>query len=307
MTITENFRVEAPLTDGQLLDPSRAHVVFGSPDGERNEAVNVALAAGARISLATHGGKEVHPGNAYNADPVQVEPGEEVIFFECNIPGLTPSRRADHHFPGDAGYDVPAAGDGYLRGSPLGQLATLFGVELTPRQKAVAANDHHLRIAVLGLCNGVSTEQSLAAKYEDIAMKNGWDVSVIEKTVDGYHETVETAPRITIGDSEVLDLRHLYLGYTNSIEYLSLQVAIIQAGEAGILCTQDEEDAPIKLSLCGGTPELTRIFKEEWAPDNGLDGVYGCPVREYAGGYDRSSYEIATAARHLLGLATKTE
>lgn len=52
--------------------------------------------------------KRCHPGNAYQADPVELYNDTELIFVECDIPSIDHDhvKRIDHHRPGDYGYGM---------------------------------------------------------------------------------------------------------------------------------------------------------------------------------------------------------
>lgn len=64
-----------------------------------------------------------------------------------------------------------------------------------------------------------------------------------------------------------------------------LPEAAAQEGVA-YLATVTDRDGREKVILGGcTTPEMVRAFMREWAPAQGLTGVYGDPARGFAGGY----------------------
>jgi hypothetical protein len=44
-------------------------------------------------------------------------------------------------------------------------------------------------------------------------------------------------------------------------------------------------DGRVKVVCQSGTPEQIRAFMQVWGPEHGLTGIYGDPMRGFAGGY----------------------
>ena len=107
------------------------------------------------------------PSRAYQATGITGEPldlSRPLRLVECQVEGQDAAFRADHHRPGDPGFDAPPAE--YWRGSSLGQVATHLGVEPTPALRLVAAADHCLAAAYRGACPDVDPDALMRWRAE---------------------------------------------------------------------------------------------------------------------------------------------
>jgi len=119
--------------------------ILGAPDPEMAAIESLLTSAGQRIAYALDPeGKRVHPGNAYAAlMPIEVsrhlddDGGHAVVLVECCDAAARGTKldprifRADHHRPGDPGYDKQPAE--FLSGSSLGQvIARLAALDALP-------------------------------------------------------------------------------------------------------------------------------------------------------------------------------
>ncbi|HEX3640087.1 MAG TPA: hypothetical protein VHV10_02230 [Ktedonobacteraceae bacterium] len=257
--------------------------LLGANDPEMRRIEEILRENGHEVRYAEKDGKRCHPGNAYQCDPV-----ESAILVECASAGVK-NAQIDHHRPGDTGYGLPA--NEFWEASSLGQLwrfLQLEGIAVSPSQDdlILAAMDHSPAGAIRGECPGVSAQEVLERKIQEIAQGTKYDAWEVRNKVGYYLVRLMDAPPIQIGQSVISDLRSEYLGEGYSINLLSAQVAALADGYTVLLRHRDAAGKPEKWSISGhATPELIEAFKSEWAPAQGLIGIYGVPNRGYAGGY----------------------
>jgi len=262
--------------------------ILGAIDPEMNRIEAILREQGASIVHVAVGGRRVHPGNAYVADPVEVPTGATPVWVECRSAGWTPAGGGvviDHHREGDLGFSMPASE--YWRASSIGQLYALMGLgEPSPDDLALAAMDHAFAGAVRGECPGVTPEAVLAVKYREIATGTRSTEAEVMGSVAHFGGLIEAAPAVTIGTQSLRDLRGEYLGEGYSLALLTAQVATTVAGEGVILRHRDFAAGAEKWSLSGEIlPKTVIQFQQVWAPAQGLEKIYGVPARGYAGGY----------------------
>src|SRR5215216_1970603 len=112
--------------------------VLGAQDPEMREIEKSVARAGASFVHAARDGVRVWPRNAYEANGVVLAgpggvraallpPQAPAVFVECNVVGVEPVLRVDHHNPGDAGYDKSP--ERYMEGSSLGQVLRVVEIE----------------------------------------------------------------------------------------------------------------------------------------------------------------------------------
>lgn len=236
---------------------------------------------------ATKDGKPVHPGNAYQADPVDMGKFDTLVCVECRPATLPDGAKVivvDHHRPGDPGYEMGSSQ--FWEASSLGQLYKLLGLTPTNEDLALAAMDHCFPAAIRGECPGVSPEQVLAVKVAEVANGTKSNEDDVRAKVADYKTLLHRAPEITIGTQVVKDLRGVYLGEGYTLDLLAAQIAATINRCTAVLRHRDRADAPEKNSITGNTePATVEAFMREWAPSQGLVRVYGVPDRGYAGGY----------------------
>lgn len=269
-----------------MLIQSNYFFLLGASDPEMNRIAELMKLLGIDHANAMGDGRPVHAGNAYRAQ-MPATPWQNhhtLVFVECDIPGITPDIRIDHHNPGDPGYALPA--QEYFRASSLGQFFTLM--QLTPSHKdhVLAAMDHCYSDAVRGLCPGVSRD-------EVRTMRLGHLYKQLRQMLGDYAQLLAEAPRITIGSQEVaLFPEDLGVGY--SFHYLVAQFVAVDTETPVLLLSRQETDGLLRLHLCGAelTKETIRTFMDEWAPKHDLVDIYGVEVRKYAGGYLQGSFNL---------------
>lgn len=131
--------------------------VLGAQDPEMDEIENLLRSRGEEVVYAEPmtADRRVRPGEL--ASPWRIKYGRpvpdlyvlvEVVLDTSEDDLCAKVVRIDHHAPGDPGFGRPAAEA--IEASSLGQVARMLGVELTPRQRVVAACDHNLRGAYAG-------------------------------------------------------------------------------------------------------------------------------------------------------------
>lgn len=231
-------------------------------------------------------GSRVDGRTAYGAQATVPE-GMLPIFIESSVPGVEPLARIDHHREGDPGYDLPPARS--LEASSIGQLFKMLGIEPPHDVVVLAAMDHSFAAAASGEVPGVAPEEVIDLKIAEIAKATGAAADEVRDLVGNYSVLVDKAASLNLGpddDMLVQDLREFPLDAGYSLSYLTLQVAIVQAGQAALIRARDSAGGPDKIMLTGRvSEELAKTFMRDWAPAQGLVNVYGVPRRGYAAGY----------------------
>ncbi|MBI2108691.1 MAG: hypothetical protein HYT93_00720 [Parcubacteria group bacterium] len=258
--------------------------VLGAHDPEMVRIIALLEGAGKNFIYAKKDGERVRSGTAYEANNKDEIPDTvRVIFVECEVAGVMPSFRIDHHRPGDPGYDKRP--EEYLLGSSLGQLCAYLERTPTEEDTVIAAMDHCFHAAVKGLCPGVSPSAVLKMKIEKIAEGYNCSTKEVEKEIRRFQEIISTSETILIGDQSVHDvIGSLGVGYT--LQLLTALTAATIERKAVLLHAFDTKGGPEKLILGGDVHEKTvRYFMQIWAPANSLEKIFGTPSRGYAGGY----------------------
>lgn len=264
--------------------------ILGVDDTEMREIEKVLQKQGKEYQYAMSGGRRVHPGNAYKADPIDID--GEAVLVECEPSGIRDFIRIDHHRPGDPGYGLPASE--FWQASSLGQLWEMLGMHPSKWELSIhnamilAAMDHCPAHAIRGECPGVSAQEVLDRKIQEVAKGTNHDVWEVREKVSLYSELIDQSPFLSVSmeGGMLIDLRSEYLGEGYSVELLAAQVAALAGGHAVLLRHRDAAGKPEKWSISGhASPEVVEGFMKFWAPAQGLTGIYGVPTRGYAGGY----------------------
>ena len=251
-------------------------------------------------------GQRVTPATAYAAvgasgDDLNVD---NIAFVECEVAGITPIARCDHHRPGDFGYGRPPAD--YWEASSVGQVAALldnnngwdiansYGVEIL----MVAAADHCLAAAYAGQCYGVNPQELAEFRIYQRAKFQKRDVAELHADMERALRQLEYAPRVFLSDTNgcwdngsgwcethgqtadrcgaIADLRGTFVP--------ELREAALIARLPGYLASVTEPGGRQKVVISADESNV-RAFMGGWAAQNGLTEIYGNPVRGYAGGY----------------------
>ncbi|SRR5216684_1223921 len=262
--------------------------ILGADDPEMREIERILIWDKRQFQYAMKDGKRVHPGNAYEADRVEF-PGD-VVLIECQPISIHVDGKVfviDHHRPGDPGYN--ASPKDFWHASSLGQLADFLGVAMevgSHENVVLAAMDHAPAAAIRGECPGVSAQEVVDRKVAEIAKASKYSEDEVRGRIESFQLWAVDAPTLAIGGQSLVDLRDTDTGEGYSLDYLSAQVAALAGGYAVLLLTHDRGDSRPKWTVAGhATPAVIEAFKNEWAPAQGLVGIYGVPSRGYAGGY----------------------
>jgi len=245
-------------------------------------------------------GDRVIPSSAYGQTSISeyknnYEPiweNTDVYLVECGNPGLPSSCNSitviDHHHPGDSGYGKPPSK--YWEASSIGQVYSVITSDqpeeeyLMPEEEylMIAAADHCLAAAYAGQCQDIDPMRLWC--WRIIQRADFQDRSYSEVRSDSEHAFwyVLHAPKINLGGVEVADLRATFVP--------ELPEAACYLG-VGYLSAVIDRDGRQKVVI-GGCGEGTQpgkspveTFLQEWGPAQGLTGLYGDPVRGFAGGY----------------------
>lgn len=262
--------------------------VLGADDPEMREIEKILNSQRQFYVYAMKDGKRVHAGNAYTAEPLNLYKNR-IVLIECEpvqLPHNSEIIRIDHHRPNDFGYDLPPSE--YWEASSIGQLWRLLHISGKPLQeyKILAAMDHCPAAAIRGECPGVTQDEIIERKVKEISLSTGCTVQSVYRQIDIITLELQNAPIIRIQDCLIRDMRSRDNGVGYSFDLLTTQLAVLAGGFAAILLNRDEENGMKKLTLMGHvSPECVQRFRNGWAREQGLVGIYGCPDRGYAGGY----------------------
>lgn len=262
--------------------------LLGATDPEMRRIEALLEQLGIPFAIATYGGVRVHPGNAYQADPMDVLPDLQIIYVECE-PRILPEGRTfiriDHHRPGDPGYDLMP--DMFWHAASLGQLWKLFSADVTPLPDdlILAALDHCPGAALRGECSSVAPDAVLERKLIEIASATNTSLEEVRTRIAQRSVGLLEAPILYFHDQPVIDLRAEYLGEGYNLDLLVTKTAALAGGHAVLLRHRDHLGGLEKWSLSGhASPRLIEDFLA-WAISQGLVDIYGVPSRGYAGGY----------------------
>jgi hypothetical protein len=263
--------------------------VLGADDPEMRAIENILNENNLPFGYAMIENKRCHSGNAYLANnisgivlPHALNKEFNLVYIECQLQTIKPSFVIDHHREGDPGYDSTYLD--YWNGSSIGQLCSFLNIKKTHKLSVIAALDHCYSHAVRGLCPEVSDSDVRVLKYEEISKHHDITLETLYKIIHSFKMKLEKSNQIFLEDQMVYDLRYLDFSEIYSIGYLILQCALYEEGAVGLI--QLPEDNSTKVILSGIiSPETVRFFKNNWAPKNNLENIYGVPERGYAGGY----------------------
>jgi hypothetical protein len=258
------------------------HFVLGAIDPEMREIARVLDAHGYAVGWAAVGRQRCSSATAYDADAVvQMERGRQqkqlvlphqaLVFVECTVKSLVPALRVDHHHPGDPGFDC--APQDYLRGSSLGQVLALMGVEPDPTQRLLAAADHCLTAAYQGECPGVDPDELLFLRASWQAKMSYRPFGQVISSILGAACLVKERYDPDAGAAVFLD---------PTLNVPDLPEGAARAGRA-VRYRSLELGGVVKEMLKGATPEAISSFMEEHQTLGRR--VYGNPYRGYAGAY----------------------
>lgn len=264
-------------------------VILGAGDPEMAAIADACDKLGIRtLQAATADGVACRPGNAYTADGFVeggIQTDDYVISVECVVVGLTPNFCADHHNPGDRGYGRPpeefwsASSIGQVfnhlleGGIPLDYLEDAFG----PERMLIAASDHCPSHAFLGRCPGIDVTALKAMRARNSASFNKMSEAEWLSVVDSAIEQLRQLPVAVAGGGEYR-VSTVDIPLLNHAQLIAgIPVQYVMAGNA--------RDPRCKVGLLGGEPEMIAAWMAEKRESGELVGVYGDPVRGYAGGY----------------------
>lgn len=278
--------------------------ILGAPDPEMNAIETVLRELKAHVVYAAvikaEGIVRCHSGNAYSIDAV-IDGEEEMsppsftqtpVWVEC-FPAKTvypgsPHCRIDHHNPGDWGHGRPAAQ--FWEASSIGQLwyylqgwgfgpAFLDSLKGFKNKYYTAAGDHCPAHAFKGRCPGVDPRKLFELRAEQSAAFNKMEPGVWKAAVLAAVEQLEQAPTFRFGGEDVAIMEE---------EIPLLNHASLVAGKpVQYRMKGSARDPRTKIGLLGGDAMCVKEWMEYASSINGLQlvGVYGDPVRGYAGGY----------------------
>jgi hypothetical protein len=255
--------------------------VLGAADAESAEIARVLRDAGeTAVEAARADGGRVVGGEAYRADRRRtlagVPPGLKLVRVECEFSdGADPPGTivADHHRPGDPGFDRPPGE--FLEASSLGQVLRLLGREPTSEQRLTAAADHCLAAAYGGRCPGIDPVELRRHRIRVRARSSGRTEDEVRTALGAAAAALLAAGWVEIG-ARFRDMRP------------AGHVALLP--EAGTLLGEPYvaevfERARRKVVASSPEPAAIAAFLRAAPGSLGLIELYGSPERGFAGGY----------------------
>lgn len=264
----------------------------------RNNGYKVAFACG-------QNGDRVHYGAAYpsrTAEGPSNKPYVWQVWIECapahggkltlasmDIPFI------DHHYPGDPGYECGPAD--YWKGSSVGQLHIMLGLEGTHEAHVIAAIDHCINAAYRGECVLKSTGEVIAPdeilnrQLMGMCLHTGRPIELLKETLETWRKRLRdntpTPHRTRAGIQHVHEFVHRTI--TEFWEYLCAREAALIERVCAVVITKFHEpecDPELKLNIVG---HPSADFIERFLAGSELYPTvinrYGSPARGYGGGY----------------------
>lgn len=303
--------------------------ILGAADPEMEAIEKLLAGAGEAFIYATSSGGRVHPANAYQADPIDLDPEVcEIYLVECQVAVVLPITVVDHHRPGDLGFGLPP--EEFLAASSIGQVLRALGIEATKDHLLTAAADHCLGAAYRGECPGVDPDELMRWRAEGRAKFQGRSVDELLADVEQTMRALFKARQIVLaprsghcgvgncgcgdgsygsGDPNASTRRGNGDCYCDCVDCRDATEAVVvydmcreppwpELPEAATRCGLGYISGPLigpdgkKKYTCSGSFDQVEAFMKYWAPTNGLVGIYGDPARGFAGGYDENSTPI---------------
>lgn len=248
----------------------------------------------------------------------------EIITIECSSGRQKRvAHTIDHHHLGDPGYGLPPYR--FLEGSSIGQVVSLmsrlglipwekhrrhdyaidtgslsygepggwevvtdghrqpegshYWASLIPQEIVFTASaDHCLGAAYRGECPGVEPEDLMQWRVESRAAFQCRSVQDVLADVSAAREALRRAPEVTLnGFLTAKDLRGQHVP--------ELPEASARESTCFVATGLRGRDGRTKIVCQSGSPAQILAFMEEWAPKQGIIGIYGDPERGFAGGY----------------------
>lgn len=253
--------------------------ILGAPDPEMRAIEAVLRAQDLPYGYAAIAAERVQASQAYDADNVIAQEtgraavgllDRDLVFVESRVQGLSAARVIDHHHPGDPGFGVPP--ERYVEGASLGQLLAFLGLQPTQEQLVICAGDHCLSHAYRGACPGVTPEDLATWRAKDRAEFQGLTLEEIEGRIEAAVQVLRQTSKVEIAGQPVAWVEDAYVP--------EVREASARFGIPVMFIARDRRGRR-KACIRGAEPEVIA----EWMATCGLDGVYGDPVRGYAGGY----------------------
>jgi hypothetical protein len=256
--------------------------VLGAADPEMNAIHGLLTITNETFTYAMKFGKRVNSFNAYKADQINAI-AKQYIFVECSakLPDtIYTTLKIDHHHEGDPGYAMHPSN--YMLGSSLGQVLLTLGlsgkfISINDNIQMTAAADHCLYAAYQGQCPGVDPEKLKEWRMKSRSEYQNRSINSIRADVFKAKEAFKTTSFIQFKgtDSKWYDV---YLFETTMPE---LPEAAAQLGKAFTTTLQSgHKRKEVLMSAPAPLVEAWMLHKQHI-----LKGVYGCPMRGYAGGY----------------------
>lgn len=254
--------------------------------------------------------RRVAPSETYTATlPDGAPPAEAYYFVECEI-FLSPEQwaegqsgcsiRLDHHRPGDRGFGRPP--EEYWSASSIGQVWRELEGDTAPPEDLlyVAAVDHCLSHAYSGRCPGIDPARLLEWRVCSRSSFLGKTPEQLIADIRSARAALTAAPIMVLrtdsayscadagcGCGQCFDIaeRRIIARDMRAAHVPELPEAGCLAGECYVAVVPPDATGRKKVVCQGGSPDQIRAFMNDWAPAEGLTGIYGDPERGFAGGY----------------------
>jgi hypothetical protein len=231
----------------------------------------------AAVGVSPNGWEDVGlPGSKYLPAP-RVGWTESTSFNSCKLLGIASGETATVSLGETLSPDERGSRESFA-------CVTVVRTRLLPPEsfRLTAAGDHCPGAAYAGRCPGVDPERLMAHRATATAAYRKMTVEAVIAEVVAAMAMIRAAQRIFLGGAEVADLRP---GTVPGLPEASLRLGVC------VIYEMVERDGRRKVGLLGageGTPAgpaPAAEFISVWGPAQGLTGLYGDPVRGFAGGY----------------------
>jgi hypothetical protein len=198
----------------------------------------------------------------------------------ASTPAEVRQRAGQMYPPGPRGCGTPYPWRVEVAAAPQGHRYGCV-VDVDAHIVMVAAADHCLAAAYRGECPGIDPDTLMRWRVESRAAFQQRDPGALLSDVAATRKALRAAARIGgawVGGAWVADMRR-------EPPWPELPEAAAREGAGYVAGPLIGPDGRRKIT-CSGPPEVVAGFLATWAPSQGLTGLYGDPLRGFAGGYE---------------------
>lgn len=271
--------------------------ILGAPDPEM-EAIEALLRLchqWVRYAAVEENGKtrrvKPHEAYRYSAELGDAPDGNGHVYVECaHVSGGERAGVVDHHNPGDPGFGKEPRG--YFDASSLGQVVRKlvdmgygpFRAQDVAQWQLIAAADHCLAAAYRGECPGVNPQRLMQWRAESRAKFQNADPEEILRRIQTAYHAISAAPTVELAPAMfAFDVRGQRIS--------ELPEAAARWGFNVLADSPEVTNGRVKVNFFGDERSCV-AFQTIWAPQHGVEEVYGDPKRGLMGGWANAAHNI---------------